>query len=95
MTLRRGHAALTLLKLVICMQCEHSVCSWSPGTKALLSASSSDECDATNILALSVHRSQTKNTETEFGGDGKVALVPSRQRGDSAGTCPQELEPPP
>ena len=47
------------------------------------------------ILAFSAHPSQKKNTETEFRGNRKVALLLSWWRGKNNRLMPQELRPPP
>ena len=44
-------------------------------------------------LAYSAHRSQEKNTETETGGNRKVAFILSRWRGEHSAVKPQELCP--
>ena len=45
------------------------------------------------ILAFSAHRKQVKITETEFGGNRKVALILIRQRAEHSSLMPQELCP--
>ena len=47
------------------------------------------------ILAFFAHQSQKKNTETEFRGNRKVALLLSWWRGKNNRLMPQELHPPP
>ena len=47
------------------------------------------------ILAFSAHRKQVKITETEFGGNRKVALVLSWWRGEPSRLMPPELCPRP
>ena len=49
--------------------------------------------DAAKILAFSPHRSQIKNTETEFGGNRKVVLIFCRRREDAAGSCLKNCAP--
>ena len=46
------------------------------------------------ILAFCVHRSQMKNTKTEFRGNRKAVLILSWQRGEDSRLAPQELCPP-
>ena len=46
------------------------------------------------ILAFSAHQERMKNTETESGGNRKVAFILSQRRGEHSSLMPQELCPP-